>query len=375
MSVTLPVVAAVPDEWDEVAAAAAGTRLEQVVLASHLLGGNRALANMGGGNTSAKGTTTDHVGREVSAMWVKGSGSDLATMTERDFTPLRLDEILPLFERAEMSDEEMVAYLSRCQLDPAAPRSSIETLLHAFVPADHVHHTHPDAINVLACSVDGERLIEECFGARAAWIDYIRPGFTLAKQVGRAVREDPSLELVVLAKHGLVVWGDTAREGYERTVALCNQAAEFVNANAGESMRFGGPSSKARFDDDARARTLAGILPALRGAVSSEHPKLLITDLSAPVRELADSAQGAEICTVGAACPDHLVHTKRVPMWVPYDPASDSVEVLCDRIGEAASAYRAEYREYFERRRGADDVISDADPHGSHVICTTARLR
>ena len=89
--------------------------------------------------------------------------------------------MLPLIERDEMSDEDMVAYLSRCQLDPAAPRCSIETLLHAFVPAPHVHHTHPDGINVLAGSADGERLVAECFGDAAAWIPYIRPGFTLVE--------------------------------------------------------------------------------------------------------------------------------------------------------------------------------------------------
>ena len=119
-------------------------------------------------------------------MWVKGSGSDLATMGPEHFTALRLDEVLPLMERDEMSDEDMVAYLARCQLDPAAPRASIETLLHAFVPAPHVHHTHPDGINVLAGTADGERLVHECFGDEAVWIPYIRPGFTLSKQVARS---------------------------------------------------------------------------------------------------------------------------------------------------------------------------------------------
>ena len=102
---------------------------------SHLLGADRAVSNFGGGNTSAKGTAVDHVGREVPVMWVKGSGSDLATMGPEHFTGLRLDEVLPLIDRAEMSDEDMVAHLSRCQLDPRMPRCSIETLLHAFVPA------------------------------------------------------------------------------------------------------------------------------------------------------------------------------------------------------------------------------------------------
>ena len=103
-------------------------------------------------------------------------------------------ELAPLFERTAMSDEEMVAYLARCQLDPAMPRASIETLLHAFVPAAHVHHTHPDGINVLAGTADGERLVRECFGDAAAWIPYIRPGFTLSRQVGEAVRSDPGLQ-------------------------------------------------------------------------------------------------------------------------------------------------------------------------------------
>ena len=181
-------------------------------------------------------------------MWVKGSGSDLATMGPEHFTALKLDEVLPLIERDEMSDEDMVAYLSRCQLDPAAPRCSIETLLHAFVPAPHVHHTHPDGINVLAGSADGERLVAECFGDSAAWIPYIRPGFTLSKQVGEAARANPDLKLVVLAKHGLVVWGDSAEEAYRRTIEVINQAVAFVNERTGDAARFGGrhPAADAR---------------------------------------------------------------------------------------------------------------------------------
>src|SRR5438270_2320864 len=95
---------------------------------SNLLGSDRAVANFGGGNTSIKARERDHTGREIDVLWVKGSGSDLATMSEKDFTGLRLQEVLPLIARDGMSDEEMVAYLARCQLDPSMPRSSIETL-------------------------------------------------------------------------------------------------------------------------------------------------------------------------------------------------------------------------------------------------------
>src|SRR3954463_9188672 len=238
MSTVTPLIDHVEDLWP--AEGVPEDTLDQLVEASHLLGANRAVSNFGGGNTSAKGVAVDHAGREVRAMWVKGSGSDLATMGREHFTGLRLDEVLPLMEREAMSDEAMVTYLARCQLDPAMPRASIETLLHAFVPAPHVHHTHPDGINVLAGTADGEALVAECFGHRAAWIPYIRPGFTLSKQVGAAVRENPGLRLVVLAKHGLVVWGDSAEEAYRRTIEVIDRAVAFVNERVGAAPRFGG---------------------------------------------------------------------------------------------------------------------------------------
>src|SRR3954447_20168329 len=275
------------DRWPDDGSAVPDDTLGQVLLASHLLGSDRAVANFGGGNTSAKGTSTDHVGRDVRVMWVKGSGSDLATMERGSFTPVRLEEMEPLFARDEMSDEDMVAHLARCQTDPAAPRASIETLLYAFIPADHVHHTHPDAINVLAGTKDGERLVRECFGDEAAWIPYIRPGFTLARQVGEAVRSNPALKLVVLAKHGLVVWGDTAEEAYRRTIDVINRAADFVNAGTAGTPRFGGPEDGGI--EDERAALLRAVLPALRGAVSSERAKVLVVDTSPRVLEFVSS--------------------------------------------------------------------------------------
>ena len=361
MSTLERMIALVEDRWPA-SEDGSDDALGQVLLASHLLGSDRAVANFGGGNTSAKGRTTDHVGRDLDAIWVKGSGSDLATVEAKDFTPLRLDEVLPLFDREEMSDEDMVAHLARCQLDPAAPRSSIETLLHAFVPATHVHHTHPDAINVLAGTREGERLVAECFGDKAAWIPYIRPGFTLAKQVGEAVRENPGLGLVVLAKHGLVVWGDTAEEAYRRTIEVINRAAEFVNTKTADTPRFGGSLAPA-FD---RRELLREVLPALRGAVSEERSKVLVFDTSPRAVEFVSSRDAAELVSVGAACPDHLVHTKRLPLWVPFDPEREVVATLVERVRRLAARYRGDYRGYVECNR--DSSTEPADPDARIVL-------
>jgi rhamnose utilization protein RhaD (predicted bifunctional aldolase and dehydrogenase) len=199
--------------------------LEALAYRSNLLGRDRAVANYGGGNTSAKGRERDHTGREVDVLWVKGSGSDLATIGAGQFTGLKLDEVLALEERENMSDEEMVAYLASCQLRPDMPRGSIETLLHAFVPYAQVDHTHPDAINMICCARGGEELARECFGEEGVWIPYIRPGFTLSKQVGEAVRNNPDAKFILLAKHGLVTWGKTHEESYGRTIEAINRAA------------------------------------------------------------------------------------------------------------------------------------------------------
>ncbi len=372
MNIITPMITPAPDRWSSPEDGGPTGTLGEVLHASHLLGADRSVANFGGGNTSAKGLSLDHAGREVATMWVKGSGCDLATMGAGDFTPLRLEDILPLFERDAMSDEDMVAYLAHCQLDPAAPRSSIETLLHAFVPAAHVHHTHPDAINALACAQGGKELIVECFGADAAWIEYIRPGFALAKQVGAAVRENPELRLVVLAKHGLVVWGESAEEAYRQTISVINEAAEFVNERAGSSARFGGRADAGGLDEGARRGWLRELLPALRGAVSAENAKVLISDLSPSVTEFVDSADATRLVEVGAACPDHLVHTKRVPLWIPFDPASESLETLAARIIELADTYREEYRAYVDRH--GDETTVPGDPDARVVLIQNVGL-
>jgi rhamnulose-1-phosphate aldolase/alcohol dehydrogenase len=277
-------------------------------------------------------------------------------MGPEHFTGLRLDEVLPLMDLESMSDEDMVAYLARCQVDPRMPRASIETLLHAFVGAPHVHHTHPDGINVLASTADGERLVGECFGDSAAWVPYIRPGFTLSKQVGEAVRDNPDLKLIVLGKHGLIVWGDTAEEAYRKTIEVINQAVAFVNEGTGDSARFGGRKLSAE-----NHALLHDLLPAIRGAVSSERAKVLTVDTSDRALEFVSSVQAERLVSVGAPCPDHLVHTKRVPLWIPYDPDTDDADSLRARIAERGDAYRADYEAYFEANAGADDVPGDPD--------------
>ncbi|HEY6580729.1 MAG TPA: bifunctional aldolase/short-chain dehydrogenase [Rubrobacter sp.] len=340
------------------------SELEALAYRSNLLGRDRAVANYGGGNTSTKSKERDHAGREVDVLWVKGSGSDLATIGAGQFTGLKLDEVLPLMGRGEMEDQEMVSYLASCQLRPDMPRGSIETLLHAFVPYPQVDHTHPDAINMICCSEGGEDLARECFGGEAVWIPYIRPGFTLSKQVGEAVKNNPDAKFVLLAKHGLVTWGDTHEESYGRTIEAINWAAEFVASRAGEP--FGGQRVEP-LAPEMRESLLAEVLPTLRGTLSSgseESPhKILTTDYTSDaVLTFICGRDSEELSQVGAACPDHLVRTKVRPLWVGFDPEKEGAEELKAKLREGVARYREDYEAYFSRHEEADEEMFDPNP-------------
>jgi rhamnulose-1-phosphate aldolase/alcohol dehydrogenase len=338
------------------------SELEALAFRSNLLGRDRAVANYGGGNTSTKARGKDHTGREVDVLWVKGSGSDLATIGAGQFTGLELDEVLPLMERDSMDDQEMVAYLARCQLGPDMPRGSIETLLHAFVPYAQVDHTHPDAVNMICCSEGGEELARECFGDEAVWIPYIRPGFTLSKQVGEAVTNNPNARFVLLAKHGLVTWGDTHEESYNRTIEAINRAAEFVAGRAGEP--FGGRKIEPPAPDR-RETLLAEVLPALRGVLSSDgssHKILRADHTSEEVLAFVCGRDSEELSQVGAACPDHLVRTKIRPLWIDLDPRNEGAEELEAKLREGVARYREAYEAYFSRHEEADEEMFDPNP-------------
>jgi rhamnulose-1-phosphate aldolase/alcohol dehydrogenase len=355
------------DRWD--AASAAGlTGLDEVVYRSNLLGSDRALANRGGGNTSAKGVTVDHTGRQSRTLWVKGSGTDLATITAGGFAALRLDEVVLLRERDAMEDAEMVEYLQRCALGPDQPRPSIETLLHAFVPAAHVDHTHPDAIIALTSSPDGPRLAQEAFGAEAVWLDYQRPGFDMSRRIAQLREANPAARAILLERHGLVTWGDTSEEAYRSTLEFVARAARAIEQAAGSRFGLGGPKVVELGDSEADA-LLEAALPVLRGALLADTDGLVLeVDRSREAIAFASSARGPEVSQVGAPCPDHLINTKHKPLVVAFDPSRDGADELRAALRRGVAEYAAWYRDYYERNVTAESRPYPIDPAGPRVI-------
>ncbi|WP_019535431.1 bifunctional rhamnulose-1-phosphate aldolase/short-chain dehydrogenase [Paenibacillus ginsengihumi] len=347
--------------WDQAKAKELKQGLDELVYRSNLLGTDRSVANWGGGNTSMKTTVTDFRGREVEVMWVKGSGSDLATMKAGNFTGLRMEDIRPLIEREAMTDEEMVAYLAHCMIDSKHPRASIETLLHAFLPFKHVDHTHPDAIISLCCADNGRELAKEIYGDRFVWVPYVRPGFTLSKMIAEGVRSNPNAELVLMEKHGLVTWGETSEECYRKTLAIIQEAEDFIEARVNNDTLYGGPKHEALPEEERRA-LLAQLLPIVRGEVGKEKRMIVTYDDAPDVLQFVGSRDAAELSQVGAACPDHLVHTKMKPLFVDWDPSSRDADALVEAVKNGIAAYKEDYRAYFERNKNEGDQMFEAAP-------------
>jgi len=334
--------------------------LGALVARSNNLGADRTVCNWGGGNTSSKTTLPDHLGQPTRVLWVKGSGSDLATVTEASFTGLRLDDLLPLLERERMSDTDMVAYLGYCYSQPGRPRPSIETLLHAFLPAAEVDHTHADAANFLACATDGERLARALFGDELVWIPYIRPGHALSRQVALAVRANPRAKLVILAKHGLITWGETGQDCTASTMVMIARANDFVRDRLSDPA-FGGPRCAALPAQERRA-LVAEVAPTLRGLVSGQRKAILRFEDTSDVLEFASSADAPRLTGIGAACPDHLVHTKPWPLLVDWTP-DQGAAALKDALGRGVEGYIARYNRYLEQNAG-----QDLDPYGDTPV-------
>ncbi|PEU29064.1 bifunctional aldolase/short-chain dehydrogenase [Bacillus wiedmannii] len=347
--------------WNETKASQLSQGVDELVYRSNLIGTDRAVCNWGGGNTSVKTFEKDFRGRDIEVMWVKGSGSDLATMKAQNFTGLRMEDIRLLMGREEMLDEEMVEYLAHCMIDSKHPRASIETLLHAFLPFKHVDHTHPDAIISLCCAHNGRQIAEEIYGNRFVWVPYVRPGFTLSKMIAEGVKNNPNAELVLMEKHGLVVWGDTAKESYEKTIAVINEAEQYIHERVNESSVFGGQKYEALSVEERRS-ILAKVMPIIRGAVSDEKKMLLSYDDADEVLQFVNSHNARELSQVGAACPDHLVHTKRSPLYIDWDPQTKDTDGLIEQLKAGVESFKGEYKAYFERNKYEGDKMFESAP-------------
>jgi rhamnulose-1-phosphate aldolase/alcohol dehydrogenase len=334
---------------------------------SNRLGSDPRNTNYAGGNTSCKAFETDPVtSDEVELMWVKGSGGDLGTLTERGLAVLRMDrlralvDVYPGVER----EDEMVAAFDFCLHGRGGAVASIDTAMHGLVDCAHVDHLHPDAGIAFAAAADGEELTRKVFGGRVAWVPWQRPGFQLGLDISEIKAQNPDAIGVVLGGHGTTAWGATSEECEQRSLEIVHTCQRYIDEH-GRPEPFGSviPGYEPLPEAERRARA-AALMPVIRGLASTDRPQVgHYTDTDA-VLDFVAREEHPRLAALGTSCPDHFLRTKVRPMVLDLPPSAP-LEQVAERLRELHAAYREDYRAYYERyadeqsppMRGADPAI------------------
>jgi rhamnulose-1-phosphate aldolase/alcohol dehydrogenase len=333
---------------------------ELLLYRSNLLGSDLTVTNFGGGNTSAKIEEADPLtGEPVTVLWVKGSGGDIGSMTLDGFSTLYLDRLLGLenLYRGVDHEDEMVGFLPHCTFNLNPRAASIDTPLHGYLPFAHVDHVHPDAIIALAASAGGEHATREIWGGKVGWLPWKRPGFELGLRLRDYVAANPGLRGVMLAGHGIICWGDTAKDCYDNTTGLIADAARYLNERLAGKPAFGGQALAPRPSEERHALA-ARLMPALRGLMTGSRSKVGHFSDDAETLQFVGSQNFERLAAVGTSCPDHFLRTKIAPLTLEPTRLEDR-----DYLAGRLQTYRDAYRAYYERCAGpGDPAMRDPNP-------------
>ncbi len=316
------------------------------VYTTRLLGRDPKLVLHGGGNTSLKTRARDLLGDDIEVLRIKASGADMAAAEPEGLPAVRLAPLLRLRAIEAIGDQDLVAIERANLIDPAAPNPSVEIMLHAFLPHTFIDHTHATAVLSVIDQPDGEEKCAEVFRGRLAFVPYLMPGFGLAKKsIEVFEREQPS-DGLILSKHGIVTFGESAREAYERMIEMVSLAEDFIARNARSCIiatLWREPAS------------IAEVAPIVRGACGQRDEKVegewrrLVLDfrggssvISLLQSDLSRLAEG------GVVTPDHTIRTKNWPLVLPHADKG-KLEEFARATRDAAATFATDYRSYFER--------------------------
>jgi rhamnose utilization protein RhaD (predicted bifunctional aldolase and dehydrogenase)/NAD(P)-dependent dehydrogenase (short-subunit alcohol dehydrogenase family) len=333
------------------------------VYTTRLLGQDPRLVLHGGGNTSVKTRLSDLNGEDVEVLCVKGSGWDMGAIEPAGLPAVRLAPLLKLRERETLTDEEMVRLQRANLVDPSAPNPSVEALLHAFLPHKFVDHTHSTAVLALTDQPDGEALCREVFGTRVGYVPYVMPGFGLAKAAAAVFDADPTVEGLVLVKHGIFSFGADARQAYERMIALVALAESRLTKNRKAVSNAKLPASPAQ---------LADVAPIVRGACSLPDDrsdgawKRFVLEFRGndAVMNFVNGAEVARYGQAGVVTPDHNIRIKNKPLVVAA-PEDGDLTGFKNSVRDAVASYGETYKDYFARnnaRVGGIKTMLDSSP-------------
>ena len=313
--------------------------IDQLVELSRHFGSDTKFVIAGGGNTSYK--TGDR-------LFVKGSGTSLACIKADGFVEMARAPLarLPGLDLGTIPEEREARFkreiLAARIFPEKGQRPSVECVLHNMLPRRFVVHTHSTAVNTVACSVQGERLASEILGDAILWIDYVDPGYTLARVLSsalvhyaaRARRDCPPA--VLMQNHGLIVCGDTPEEILQHTQWILDRI-ESYEKTLEEDEPFG---QVCRIGAEPARRMINTLGPALRALLAEGDTLKTVTfDDSDEALGLAGGAKGRTAALGGPLTPDQIVYCNSFPLW--FEPRQDeTTAMVLPRLRDAIHQHR-----------------------------------
>jgi rhamnose utilization protein RhaD (predicted bifunctional aldolase and dehydrogenase) len=192
-------------------------------------------------------------------------------------------------------------------------------------------------------------------------------GYDLAKAVSDAARQNCGCRGVVMAHHGLITWGESAREAYNTSIDIITAAEDFLKRIFVRPITKGSAVS-----EDISARNYELIVPMIKKCLSQASKsidgtglpdeKISLTLLNTPdVMELINSPDGKNIITNPPMTPDYPMLTRILPLWLDVD-MDIAEEKIFPSVKSAVDKYVSEYKAYLSNNGIQNITAADALP-------------
>jgi rhamnose utilization protein RhaD (predicted bifunctional aldolase and dehydrogenase)/NAD(P)-dependent dehydrogenase (short-subunit alcohol dehydrogenase family) len=328
---------------------------------TRLLGRDPKLVLHGGGNSSLKTTERDLAGEKLAVLRVKGSGWDMGAIEPGGFPAVRLEPLRALRARKTLSDDAMARVQRAYLIDPQAPSPSVEMLLHAFMPAKFIDHTHATAVLSLIDQPNAAELCAEAFGGRLGFVPYRMPGFGLAKEAGAVFDKNPKVEGLILDKHGIFTFGADARESYERMIAFVSRAENRLRKN--RKAVFAAAKLPQRI---AAATDVAPIVRGVctlrdAGGEGAHKRPILAFRTGDAILNYVNGKDVARYARAGVITPDHVIRVKPWPLILAA-PQGGKLAGFQRTASKAAQKFIDSYKAYFARHKARAHGAAMHDP-------------
>ncbi|MDP4207699.1 MAG: SDR family NAD(P)-dependent oxidoreductase [Bacteroidota bacterium] len=335
--------------------------IKKLIEISQFYGKDKDYVIAGGGNTSYK---------DDKFIWVKASGTTLATINENGFAVLEREKLKLLATKkySDNSDErenQVKTDLFRASVYPELNlRPSVETSMHEIINYSFVVHTHPTLVNAIMCCVDAEGQTRRLFGNDVLYVPYTDPGYVLFKKVESAIIDyrqkfNREPQIIFLQNHGIFV----AANSIDEIKTLYTKVTDTVKANIKVAPDMAPIAVNEKIKE---------IVPAIRMLLTDDAPKTAITTNNELVKFFSENAESFDKISLPFS-PDIIVYCKARALFIENTAhpetaiieASEKIEAYKDTYGYAPKVIILKYlglvtiEDNYQSAKIAQDVFLD----------------